>query len=89
MSADKVDMVNHPPHYEGVIPGIECIDVVENMCYNRGAAVKYIWRAGHKYPEKEIEDLQKAVWYLNREIERLKKRQQKATKDGTIPWTAD
>lgn len=64
------DNVNHPKHYNQ-IPGIECIDVVEHMSFNRGNAVKYIWRAGSK--GNEIEDLEKAAWYLAREIERLKK----------------
>ena len=71
MSEDKVDMVNHPPHYTDRVPGIECISVVENFNFNRGGAIKYIWRAGHKDKSKEIEDLRKAAWYINREIERL------------------
>lgn len=59
------DPVDHPPHYQ-TIPGVECIDVVEHMNFNRGNAVKYIWRAGSK--GDEIEDLRKARWYLDREI---------------------
>lgn len=61
----------NPTYYR---QGIEVIDFVENYSLNfhRGNAVKYIARAGKKDPSKEIEDLQKAVWYLNREIERLK-----------------
>jgi len=43
------------------------------MNFNLGNAVKYIWRAGSKSPDKLIEDLEKARWYLTDEIERLKK----------------
>lgn len=65
MSNNSVD---HPKHYVGV-PNVECIDVVENFNFNKGNAIKYIWRAGHK--GEELEDLQKAVWYIQREIKRL------------------
>lgn len=66
------DNVNHPSHYTD--GKIEVIDFIEdkNLNFHRGNAVKYIARAGKKDPAKEIEDLEKAVWYLNREIERLK-----------------
>lgn len=62
--------VHHPDHYNQ-IPGIECIEVVRHMNFNRGNAVKYIWRAGAK--GDEVEDLEKARWYLDDEIARLKK----------------
>lgn len=62
--------VNHPRHYNVHPSGVECIDVVEHMSFNRGNAVKYIWRAGEK-DGKEIQDLRKAIWYLEREIQRL------------------
>ena len=71
-SGDTVtDNVNHPSHYTD--GKIEVIDFIEqkNLNFHRGNAVKYIARAGKKDPEKEVEDLQKAVWYLNREITRL------------------
>lgn len=42
------------------------------MNFNRGNAVKYIARAGLKDPDKEVEDLKKAAWYINREISRIK-----------------
>jgi len=61
--------VEHP-HYYNQIPGVECIDVVEHMNFNRGNAIKYIWRAGNK--DDTVTDLEKAIWYLKREIERLK-----------------
>lgn len=64
------DTVNHPQHY-GKVPNIECIDVVEHFNFNRGNAIKYIWRAGLK--GDEIEDLRKAMFYLKREISNLEK----------------
>lgn len=64
------DPVNHPKHYTSHPSGIECIDVVEYMSFNLGNAVKYIWRADLK--GNAIEDLQKAIWYINREIEKRK-----------------
>lgn len=69
----KDDPVNHPAHYtQGKIECIEFIaDKQLNFC--RGNAVKYIVRAGHKDPAKEVEDLEKAVFYLNWEIGRLKR----------------
>lgn len=71
---DANDPVDHPRHYTSNASGIECIDVVEHMNFCRGAAVKYIWRAGLKGgPEKELEDLRKAIWFLQREVERLSK----------------
>lgn len=63
------DNVNHPVHYNQV-PGVECIEVVRYFNFNRGNAIKYIWRAGMK--GSEIEDLEKAIWYIHDEIERLK-----------------
>lgn len=65
------DAVNHPSHYTD--GKIEVIDFIEqkNLNFHRGNAVKYIARAGKKDPAKEVEDLRKAVWYLNREIKRL------------------
>lgn len=59
-----------PPHYQ--TESIQCIDVAETMSFNMGNALKYIWRAGKKDPSKTIEDLQKAAWYIEREIKRLK-----------------
>jgi hypothetical protein len=68
----KVETVNHPPHYGKHPSGVECIQIVEHFNFCRGNAIKYIWRAGEKDPEKEIEDLEKARWYLDQEINRLK-----------------
>ena len=71
------DMVNHPSHYTD--GSIEVIDFIEDkkLNYHRGNALKYLCRAGKKDPAKEIEDLQKAVWYINREIQRLETQKQK------------
>jgi hypothetical protein len=65
----KMDLVNQPPHYKSHPSGIECIRITEHFNFNRGNAIKYIWRAGEK--NSEIQDLKKAAWYINREIERM------------------
>jgi hypothetical protein len=66
------DLVNHPPHYTSHPAGIECIDVIEHYPLNVGNAIKYLWRAGLK--GDAVEDLRKAAWYVNREIERRTRR---------------
>jgi len=68
----KHDSINHPQHYTSHPSGIECVQIVEHMTFNRGNAVKYIWRAGDK--GSEIEDLKKARWYVDREIQRLERK---------------
>lgn len=85
-SSNKNDNVNHPKHYTSDPSGIECIDITRHRNFNIGNAIKYLWRAGLKFgveitPKKtaiikngkdnEIEDLNKAVWYLVDEIHRL------------------
>jgi hypothetical protein len=65
------EKVDHPEHYNKIVPGIECIDVVECFNFNRGNAIKYIWRAGSKPQEEELDDMRKALWYIQREISRL------------------
>lgn len=67
------DNVNHPAHYGGKENLYEAIKVIEawELGFCLGNAVKYIARAGKKDPAKRIEDLQKAAWYINREIEGL------------------
>jgi hypothetical protein len=67
-TADQPDLVNHPPHYTSHPSGVECIDVVEHMTFNLGNAIKYIWRADEK--GNALEDLRKAAWYVQREIEK-------------------
>jgi len=65
------DLVNHPPHYTAHPCGVECIVITEHMNFCLGNAVKYIWRAGLK--KDALEDLRKARWYVDREIERIEK----------------
>lgn len=75
----KQDRVNHPSHYTWLkeLCGIEVIDITRHMNFNLGNVIKYVLRSGHKSEEgmsdeeKEIEDLKKAVFYLNDEINRL------------------
>ena len=75
------DKVNHPSHYIWLkeLCGIEVIDITRHLDFDLGNAVKYILRSGKKTEqgyddiEKEIEDLQKAIFYLNDEIELIKK----------------
>ena len=76
-AAGKDDAISHPSHYT---QGIECMDYIEShkLNYARGNVIKYVTRAGLKDASKEVEDLEKARWYLDREIERVKK----AKKDG-------
>lgn len=62
------DPVDHPRHYVSHPSGVECITVTEHMGFNVGNAIKYLWRADEK--GSPIEDLRKAAWYVNREIER-------------------
>ena len=68
---EKPDAIN-PPHYQGFSNGAQVIDITENLNFNRGNAVKYLARAGAKDPAKEIEDLEKSLWYTQRELDRLK-----------------
>lgn len=67
------DQVNHPAHYGGKDNPYEAIKVIEawNLAFNLGNFIKYISRAGRKKKNTRIEDLKKALWYLNREIENL------------------
>lgn len=73
----KKDNVNHPKHYTSDPSGIECIDITRHRNFNIGNAIKYLWRAGLKLDadkssiNKQIEDLEKAVWYIVDEIHRL------------------
>ena len=57
--------IDHPKHYNLHPSGVECVDVAEQFNFNVGNAIKYLWRAGLKGPEDV--DVQKALWYLNRE----------------------
>lgn len=65
------EWVNHPAHYN--VGGIEVMDAISawKLNFARGAVVKHVARAGHKNPATELEDLKKARWYLQYEIDRL------------------
>lgn len=65
---DRSDPIN-PAHYTAF--GVEVIDITEHLSFCAGNAVKYLARAGLKDPSKHVEDLRKAAWYVQREIERL------------------
>ena len=69
LDSNDTDLVNHPLHYKG--KNLECIQVIEafDLGFCLGNAVKYILRAGKKGDKNE--DILKAIWYLNREIEDL------------------
>ena len=75
----NTDNVNHPQHYTWIkeLCGIEVIDITRHMDFCLGNAAKYILRAGHKKDasltdtDKKVEDLKKAIWYINDEIKRI------------------
>ena len=69
------EQVNHPQHYGGEDNPYEAIKVIEawGLDFNLGNVVKYLSRAGKKSEETEIQDLEKALWYLKRRIAHLKK----------------
>ena len=69
--AHQRDMVNHPVHYTSHPSGVEVIEITEHMNFCLGNAIKYIMRSELK--GKQIEDLKKAAWYINREIDRLQR----------------
>lgn len=76
------DDVNHPSWYAD--GKIEVIDFIEDRgfgaAYCLGNAIKYIARAGRKDPEKEVQDLKKAVWYINRRIQEIEKEHAEGTR---------
>lgn len=63
------DAVSHPPHYLAHPSGVECIQITEHMNFCLGNAIKYIWRCEEK--GSKVENLEKAIWYLKREIARV------------------
>ena len=65
------DAVNHPAHYNRHPSGVEAIQVTEHFNFCIGNAIKYLWRCDEK--GKALEDLKKAAWYIEREIERRQK----------------
>lgn len=70
------DPVNHPTHYTSHPSGVECIEITRHCSFNIGNAIKYLWRAGLKHGNA-VEDLKKAVFYINDQIALLEK------EDGT------
>lgn len=71
MQKPKTDLINHPKHYNSHPSGVECVDIAECFNFNVGNAVKYLWRAGLKEAADELDDLRKAKWYIEREIQRI------------------
>lgn len=69
------DPVNSPAHYTSHPSGVECLQITEHMNFCLGNAVKYIWRAGLK-SDDAVQDLEKARFYIEREIKRLREAQQ-------------
>lgn len=71
------DSINHPSHYTSHPSGVECISITQWYDFSIGNAIKYLWRAGLKKDSslddvvKEIEDLKKAIWYINNKIKLL------------------
>lgn len=80
-----IDNVNSPKHYTQHPSGIECIEITRHYDFCTGNAIKYLWRAGLKEDismsevDKEIEDLEKAVWYIRDKINQLKLKKQCST----------
>ena len=60
------DLINRPPHYTEHPSKIECIEITRHLSFNRGNAIKYLWRCGKK--DSVNQELKKAIWYLNDEI---------------------
>lgn len=69
----KSDPIHHPSHYTQHPSGVECIVITEAFNFNVGNAIKYCWRAGLKEGTSDLQDLGKAKWYLEREIQRRQK----------------
>lgn len=69
------DPVNHPSHYTSHPSGVEAIEITRHMGFNLGNAMKYLWRNGLKDGQPAVQDLEKAVWYIQDEIKRLKSTQ--------------
>lgn len=69
-----MEMINHPSHYGGDDNVYEVIKIIEHYKLNfcKGNVLKYLLRAGKKFDDKELEDLEKALWYLQREVDNIK-----------------
>lgn len=77
-----MDKIN-PDHYKSHPSGVECIEITQHHDFLIGNAIKYLWRAGLKNEATEVEDLKKAVWYIERKIKVLEK--QKPIKFSGFP----
>ena len=66
------DPVANPQHYTSDPSGVECIEITRWRSFNIGNAIKYLWRAGLKDSATQIQDLEKAIFYIQDEIVRLK-----------------
>jgi hypothetical protein len=81
------DNVNHPKHYTSHPSGVECIEITEHYGFCVGNAIKYLWRAGLKKDgtlddiDKEIEDVKKAAWYVQRHLENLQKKKKQIAEE--------
>lgn len=81
--------VDHPKHYNSHPSGIECIEITRYYPFNVGSAIKYLWRAGLKTDDsmldvdKEIEDLEKAIWFINDRIKQLRHERDNETRTIT------
>jgi hypothetical protein len=65
------DQVDHPAHYNSHPSGVECIDIIRHHNFNTGSAIKYLWRCGLKDNNPELQELRKAIWYIEDEIKRI------------------
>lgn len=80
MENNSKEHVNHPEWYTKHPSGVECIEVARHFCFDIGNAIKYLWRAGLKKEqgmseiEKEIEDCNKAIWYIEDHVKMLNKK---------------
>lgn len=82
------DPVNHPRHYNSHPSGVEAITITEHYNFNIGNTLKYCWRSGLKDGQSDVQDLKKARWYLDREIQRLEKEAMEAEViSATFPST--
>ena len=75
------DNVNHPSHYTSHPSGVECIQITEHYGFCIGHCIKYLWRSGLKEGNSDIQDLEKAMWYLKREIDSRKSKENGTTSD--------
>jgi len=77
------DKIN-PNHYRQHKSGVECITITEHMSFNLGNVIKYVWRADLK---NGVEDLEKAVWYLNRELQNRRPKEALVPRDNITAWS--